>query len=177
MKQVSNAIKSFVQSSSRHSVVQREAFSKYLLVLFLAGFAIFSSSFQKGTSISSSQKEKSVPFKGKMSLVLEGTYVSGTGTASHIGRFTIEEPNNVVQPVEGGLVITGTAIFTAANGDKIVTSHLGEVEFVNGMAHVTAEFTIIGSESTGRFAGASGTFQVLSLPNPGDYTLNGTISY
>ena len=165
-------------------------FSMYCLVLLLAGFAMLITSCQKEELQSSSQnqdflnisqkqnqQEKSVPFKGKMTLIVKGNTVSGTGTATHIGKFTIVEPNNRIQRnADGSLTITGTAIITAANGDEIFTTHIGQVKFLgNGMAQVTAEFTITGG--TGRFAGATGSFEVLSLPNPGDYTINGTISY
>ncbi len=121
--------------------------------------------------------KKTVPLKGKMTLIVKGNTVSGTGTATHIGSFTLVEPNNLIERnADGSLTITGTAIITAANGDEIHATHSGTVHFLsNGMAQVTAEFTIMGG--TGRFAEATGTFEVQSLPNPGDYTLNGTISY
>jgi hypothetical protein len=173
--------------------------SKYRLVILLAGTAMIISSCQKEEIFSSSQKEelqsssqnqdflnisqkqnqqeKSVPFKGKMTLIVKGNTVSGTGTATHIGRFTIVEPNNSIKRnADGSLTITGTAIITAANGDEIHATHSGSVHFLsNGMVQVNAEFTIMGG--TGRFAEATGTFEVQNLTNPGDYTFNGTISY
>jgi hypothetical protein len=123
------------------------------------------------------QQEKSVPFKGKMTLIVKSNTVSGTGTATHIGRFTIVEPNNSIKRnADGSLTITGTAIITAANGDEIHATHSGSVYFLRiGMVQVNAEFTIMGG--TGRFAGATGSFEVQNLTNPGDYTFNGTISY
>lgn len=187
MKQVLTTIESLVFNS------------KYQLVILFLATAMFMSSCKKEEIQSSSQKqdllsssqnqdflnisqkqnhqEKSVPFKGKMTLILKGNTVSGTGTATHIGRFTIVEPNNLVKRnADGSLTITGPATITAANGDEIFTTHIGQVKFLdNGMAQVTAEFTITGG--TGRFAEATGSFEVLSLPNPGDYTFNGTISY
>ncbi len=174
MKQVSNAIKSFVLSSPRHhSISNLRAISKYRFVILLAGIAMLITSCHKEDN----HHKKTVPLKGKMTLIVKGNTVSGTGTATHIGRFTIVEPNNSIERnADGSLTITGTAIITAANGDEIFATHSGEVKFLdNGMAQVTAEFTITGG--TGRFAGATGSFEVLSLPNPGDYTLNGTISY
>ncbi len=191
MKQVLNAKNVLVLSSSvLHSINPLTLFGKYRLVLLLAGIAMLFGSCQKEALQTSSQnqdflnisqkqnqQEKSVPFKGKMTLIVKGNTVSGTGTATHIGRFTIVEPNNhIKRNADGSLTITGTAIITAANGDEIHATHSGSVHFLsNGMVQVNAEFTIMGG--TGRFAGATGSFEVLSLPNPGDYTLNGTISY
>ncbi len=146
---------------------------KYRFMLLIASFAMLITSCHKEDN----HHKKTVPLKGKMTLIVKGNTVSGTGTATHIGRFTIVEPNNSIERnADGSLTITGTAIITAANGDEIHATHSGSVHFLsNGMAQVTAEFTIMGG--TGRFAGATGSFEVLSLPNPGDYTLNGTISY
>ncbi len=174
MKQVSNAIKSFILSSPRHrSISNLRAISKYRFVILLAGFAMLITSCHKEDN----HHKKTVPFKGKMTLIVKGNTVSGTGTATHIGRFTLVEPNNSIERnADGSLTITGTAIITAANGDEIHATHSGTVHFLsNGMAQVTAEFTITGG--TGRFAGATGSFEAQSLTNPGDFTFDGSISY
>ncbi len=93
MKQVSNAIKSFFLSSRRNdSILLRKAFPKYLLVLLLAGIALFISSCQK-----QDHNNRCVPFKGKFTFSSTdgGT---GTGTASHIGRFTLVAEDQVSFP-------------------------------------------------------------------------------
>ncbi len=182
MKQVLTAIHSLdLRSSLHHTVNLRKAFAKYSLVLLLVGFAVIISSFQKENRISSSQKllKTSVPFKGKFTYNLATN--TGTGIASHIGRFTIEERNNVVTPNPGGgIIITGDAVITAVNGDKITATHIGIATFLpNNMAEVTSVFTIKGGD--GRFEEAEGSFESTGLLNfttgIGDFTFYGTISY
>jgi hypothetical protein len=174
MKQVLNVI----SSPLRQSINRQKVFFKYLLILLLGGIAITASSFQKGNRIAGSQMEKllnpSVPFTGKYTFDIQTN--SGTGTGSHIGNFSIVEPNNSVIPnADGSLVVTGTAIITAANGDEIFATHSGLVTFENGMAKVDADFIITGG--TGRFTGATGSFKsTLPLGNE-SFTFNGTISY
>ncbi|MEO6070974.1 MAG: hypothetical protein ABIP31_10560 [Chitinophagaceae bacterium] len=184
MKQVSTAIHSLdLRSPLHHTVNLRKVFVKWSVVLLLIGFVVISSSFQKENHISSSQKllKTSVPFKGKYTYNIATN--TGTGTASHIGRFTIVELNNVSTPNPGGgLIITGDAFITAANGDIIKATHSGIVTFLpNNMADVTSEFTISPEESTGRFAGANGSFEIEGPVNLttgiGSFTFYGTISY
>ena len=84
MKQVLNAIKSFVQRSPRHhSISNPRAMSKYRFVILLAGFAMLITSCQK-----EDHRNKCVSFKGKFIISFTETGVDGTGEASHIGRFT-----------------------------------------------------------------------------------------
>jgi hypothetical protein len=113
-----------------------------------------------------------VPFKGSLDgeftstgvfplLTLEG---SGTGMATHLGKFTYEFPHTVdfsgvpIMPPMG----LGTYTFTAANGDMVIADFTGFSTPVEpGFVFVTEEATITGG--TGRFAGASGQFTVLRL--------------
>jgi hypothetical protein len=179
MKQVSNAVNSFVLSSPIYLLIpKRKAIANYSFILLLTGFAIISSGFQKENRIIGSQKEKllkpSVPFKGTFTYDVNTS--SGTGTASHIGRFEIAEPNNsVVRNADGSLVVTGTAIITAANGDQIFATHSGLITFQDGMVQVDAEFTITGG--TGRFTGATGSFESNRAFGEESYTFDGTIDY
>lgn len=189
MKRVSNAIKSFVLSSSCHHLIpQRQAFSKYLFVLLLAGMALFingcqkdelQGSLQRQDLLNSSQKQElknqCVPFKGKLTTSPTATGVTGTGEASHIGRFTLVAYDQVSFPN-----ITGTTIITAANGDQIFVNHAGLITpLADNMVNVHLENTITGG--TGRFAGATGRYSLDGLVNAtlgtGDATLNGTICY
>jgi hypothetical protein len=79
------------------------------------------------------------------------------GTASHLGRFTatsvdvVNETNNTA---------TGTLYFTAANGDRLLTTTIGaENSFTPpNISHVTSTATIVGG--TGRFAGATGSLTI-----------------
>lgn len=157
----------------------KHVFVKYTFLLVLTGFAVFSSSFKKELLQNSSQKHSqlkpSVPFRGKITLSLTNG-VAGTGTGSHIGRFTLVAEDNEV----GFPVITGTVTITAANGDQIFATHTGFAqELGNSMLQVDFDNTITGG--TGRFAGATGRFDINANVNEnvgtGTATFDGTISY
>ena len=111
-----------------------------------------------------------VPFKGKM----EGRHVSRTpiqpplifdvfeleGQATHLGQFKLvieSAVNFTVFPVTGN----GTFTFTAANGDKLVAAQSGSSRLLApGVVLITEVATVDPVRSTGRFAGASGSFTV-----------------
>ena len=113
------------------------------------------------------------PFKGG----LEGVHVSRTplnppfvfdrfeaaGQATHLGQFelVIEAVVNFgVRPVTG----EGTVTFTAANGDTVVADITGFSSLVEpGLVLITEYATIDPDRSTGRFAGATGTFTIERL--------------
>jgi hypothetical protein len=114
-----------------------------------------------------------VPFKGRM----EGIHVSRTpivppvvfdvfettGNATHLGRFDL-----VIEAVVdfGTLPPTaeGTMTFTAANGDTIVAHFTGSSALVEpGLVLITEHATIDPDNSTGRFAGATGSFTLKRL--------------
>jgi hypothetical protein len=93
-----------------------------------------------------------VPFKGHAAVVITGVdgnhlSTSGTGQATHLGRFTRTEDAFLHE--DGTL--DGTLVITAANGDQLF------VEFVGAFtAPTTAEGTYTISGGTGRFSDASG---------------------
>ena len=111
---------------------------------------------------------ESLPFKGS----LEGTLVSRTpvappvvhdvfditGHATQLGQFELVIEATVdfcARPVTG----EGTATFTAANGDTLVADITGSSVLVApGIVLITEHATIDPDRSTGRFAGATGTF-------------------
>jgi hypothetical protein len=111
-----------------------------------------------------------LPFKGR----LEGTHVSRTplqppvfadvfeltGQATQLGQFTLviqTEVNFGSFPVTGA----GTLTFTAANGDRLVANATGSSRLLQPGLVLITEVAIIDPEaSTGRFAGATGTFTV-----------------
>ncbi len=82
---------------------------------------------------------------------------SGTGNATHLGRFTLTyklEVDLLTLPFE----TKGTSVFTAANGDSLFTDIIGRgtpTENPNVLS-VEEVHTITGG--TGRFAGATGSF-------------------
>ena len=114
-----------------------------------------------------------LPLKGS----LEGLHVSRTplappvvfdrfeteGRATHLGRFDLVIEATVdfgSRPVRG----TGTYTFTSANGDHLVADHTGFSTLVEpGTVLITEHATIDPDRSTGRFAGAEGTFTVTRL--------------
>jgi hypothetical protein len=114
-----------------------------------------------------------VPFKG----TLEGLHVSRTpldppfvndrfeaeGQATQLGQFELVIEATVdfgSRPVTGA----GTYTFTAANGDQLVADHTGFSALVGpGIVLITEHAIIDPNRSTGRFAGAEGTFTVERL--------------
>jgi hypothetical protein len=116
---------------------------------------------------------ESVPFKGR----LEGVHASRTpivpptffdvfevtGQATQLGRFDLVIEAVVdfgVRPVTA----EGTHTFTAANGDVLVADFTGfSALVVPGLVLITEHATIDPDRSTGRFAGATGTFTIERL--------------
>lgn len=106
---------------------------------------------------------KQVPFHGSMQGVeddtVQGTTMlvdgSGTGIATHVGRFTVTWEATVNLLDGSGF---GSLQLIAANGDSIFTEHLGQGDptATPGVFLVVEINTITGG--TGRFAGATGTF-------------------
>jgi hypothetical protein len=116
---------------------------------------------------------RTLTFKG----TLEGVHVSRTpvsppvvfdrfeadGQASLLGQFTLVIEATVdfgARPVTGA----GTYAFTAANGDRLVAAHTGSSSLVEPGTVLITEVAVIDPElSTGRFAGARGTFTTKRL--------------
>ena len=133
-----------------------------------------------------------VPFKGQSSGQIStvgfdpvqgivSTHEVGQGEATHLGRFTVVGDASVYI-FTPNFIVTGTFTFTAANGDKlfaILSAHAG-VDPTHG------EGTITIVSGTGRFQGATGSFQVITTfaVDPGTVPVvafsylfyNGTIS-
>lgn len=134
-----------------------------------------------------------VPFKGQSSGVITtlgfdpvlgvvSTRAEGQGEATHLGRFTVTNEVSIYVFTPTGVAI-GNWIYVTANGDKLFVHMVG-----SGSAdplHGIGTFTITGG--TGRFTGASGTYQQIitfAAPPAGtpvvaysDVLFNGTISY
>jgi hypothetical protein len=102
--------------------------------------------------------------------------LSGSGTATHLGRFTIESVFTVTAPPLS--TASGKATWTAANGDQIFTTTTGQAIITFPVAAIAETHTITGG--TGRFAQASGTIVVersLNLQTlVSSASLTGTIS-
>jgi hypothetical protein len=87
-------------------------------------------------------------------------HLDGTGNATHLGRFTLTADFTVQLATSNA---TGTAIWTAANGDQIFANVGGHGEFVFPIVTITETHTITGG--TGRFANASGTIIIARSAN------------
>ena len=86
-----------------------------------------------------------------------------TGQATLLGTFELVVESTVnfgARPVIGA----GTYTFTAANGDRLVADHSGFSTLVApGSVLITERAVVDPDRSTGRFAGAEGTFTVERL--------------
>ena len=131
-------------------------------------------------------KEKQVPFRGRY----EGTAtvapltppfvavdIEGGGQATHLGNFEVSVPH-VTNRSNGTAV--GTYAFTAANGDTLTADFTSQVTptDVPGVVNVAVTATITGG--TGRFEGATGSFDAERVVDMADGTVTetfeGTIS-
>ncbi len=103
------------------------------------------------------------PFKGKVTMFETSQLVfpilsvnrEGTGTATHLGKFT--ETFRAQVDVRTASA-TGTATFTAANGDTLTASVVGQGDPTTPPTarSIVEVYTITGG--TGRFADATGIF-------------------
>ncbi len=127
-----------------------------------------------------------VPFRGRfegVSTVIEfnppsaTAITSGTGKATHLGRFSFQHPHTVNFETSQ---LAGTFNLEAANGDKIFADYSGQISPTSpsGIVPVVGTATVTGG--TGRFAGARGSFAVQRLFDPATFisvgTFEGTIS-
>ena len=108
-----------------------------------------------------------LPFQGRLEGVATITplppflsvSIEGTGNATHLGRFTVEN-THVVNTTDR--TATGTYNFTAANGDTLTADFTGQADPATpGVLSIVEIATITGG--TGRFAGATGSFTVERL--------------
>ena len=109
-----------------------------------------------------------VPFKGTLEgdVTVTGAppilsvLVEGAGTATHLGRFTVDIPHLVDVRTR---TAAGSYEFTAANGDTLTAHFTGTATptATPGVLYIEETATITGG--TGRFAGATGSFTVERL--------------
>ena len=122
-----------------------------------------------------------VPFRGSLAGTATVTplnppivavRIEATGTATHLGRFTLEAPHTVNQAT---LTAVGTYLITAANGDTITANLAGTATMVNppNVISITETATVTGG--TGRFAGASGSIEVKRMFNRATGVTTGTL--
>jgi hypothetical protein len=106
-----------------------------------------------------------------------GAIPTGSGTATHLGQWTVSGNVKYTPDANGVLHSSGQATITAANGDKVQIEIEGILDPVAGMDQ--GLFHIVGG--TGRFEGASGdaNFVVTLNPVTGGFELTvvGKINY
>jgi len=120
--------------------------------------------------VGSAPADQQVPFKGSLhavevdvvqppTLVVDG---SGTGTATHLGRFAVTYHVDVNLATGGG---PASIHLVAANGEDIVATGSGQGTPTDDpeVASIVETYVITGG--TGRFADASGSFIVRRLVN------------
>ena len=102
--------------------------------------------------------------------------IDGTGNLTQLGKYTYhaDECFNEID-----LVFSGSFTMTAANGDTLFGTYAGTVPPIDfPLAVYRQRAEIVGG--TGRFAGASGEFNVIGLANlgTGEYSqrISGTVS-
>ena len=113
-----------------------------------------------GLAQTQAQGATELPFSGSFTIVIDVPPPSarGTaeGTATHLGRFT----GTLAAEVTSESTSTGTFTFTAANGDQLSGTFVGQGVFIPpNTARITEVATI--ENGTGRFAGATGTFTMV----------------
>ena len=108
--------------------------------------------------------EKPLPFRGTIEAnevftIIEPPFTHflingiGTGTATHLGRYTVTYEWDVE------VTATGSAEFIAANGDSIFTDSVNNLDSstADPLVHFLVETHII-TGGTGRFSAATGSF-------------------
>jgi hypothetical protein len=96
----------------------------------------------------------------------------GTGTATYLGRYTEHVVMQINIPTLSSM---GAATFSAANGDTLTASVVGQATRTGPTALSILEiYTITGG--TGRFADATGTFTLHSTLNQTTGVSTGTFS-
>jgi hypothetical protein len=142
-------------------------------------FAVLAASAVALTSVAVSAAAQT-PFKGTVSAV-ESVVVTpptasiireGTGTATYLGRFT----EHIVLTVDLLTMSSGgSATFTAANGDTLTATVVGQATRTGPTTlSIVEDYTITGG--TGRFAGATGSFMLESSVDQATGVSSGSFS-
>jgi hypothetical protein len=165
---------------------------QFLLLLIASGVILVScqkegvsreDSIASKASPNANNTENNVPFAGDYVTTAQfpgGTplhqIITGHGQATHIGKsmFVAEARLTPTGPPPTPVPFTGTATFTAANGDQFFTQFTGlSTPTGPGTSRGDISHTIIGG--TGRFENATGTLVGIALVTVGNPT--NTVSY
>jgi hypothetical protein len=143
-----------------------------LFVGLVAAFAV------SLASVAVSAAGAQTPFKGTIQAVETSQVVfptlsvtlDGTGTATYLGKYTEHATFQVNLLTLSGV---GSATFTAANGDTLTATGVGQATPTSpGVVSIVEVYTITGG--TGRFADATGTFTLERTLNQGTGVSTGT---
>jgi hypothetical protein len=106
-----------------------------------------------------------LPFRGTIDAEEAGQFLPGSGlflvrltgegTASHLGRYTLVAEYTITPATLAG---PGTLTFTAANGDVLIATVVVQTTVTGGGTGATTVETATITGGTGRFAGATGSF-------------------
>ena len=149
-------------------------FRRPLFVGLVAAFAV------SLASVVVSAVAAETPFKGTVNAVETGQTIfptrfldrEGTGNATYLGKYTEHVVMVINVPT---LTSAGTATFTAANGDTLFASVVGQATRTGPTALSIVEvYTITGG--TGRFADATGSFTLRSTLDQTTGVSSGTLS-
>ena len=133
------------------------------------------------TTLAAASARKPLPLKGSIE-ALETYRVSGptmsvtatgSGEATHLGRYTVTSEVQVDLPTGTGTGLS--AQYVAANGDRLFAEGSGQATPTEdpSVFVVVETYTITGG--TGRFAGATGSFTETRRVNIGTGVTSGTI--
>jgi hypothetical protein len=153
---------------------------KKLIISIVAALALLAT--LTGVVLAGKQEEKELSLKGTMQAVetldfsnypIMTSTASGSGIATHVGRYTLSWDVEVnLETITG----TGTGHFVAANGDSLYTVGTGQATPTDepNVFHVVENLIITGG--TGRFAGASGNITTDRIVDLTTGITSGTIS-
>jgi len=142
------------------------------------------SSLPGGAATVSATAAATVPFKGTLDGIADppqfepppspffSAHLLANGNATHLGRFTMDYSHRVNLLTLAG---TGTAVFTAANGDTLTTTVEGTATPTSSPTAFTVVETHTVTGGTGRFAGATGSFVVTRSVDFADPSTAGSI--
>jgi hypothetical protein len=132
-----------------------------------------------GATTAAKHAPHAVPFTGTLDAnvtitplepPLANVFISGSGNATHLGRFSVAIPHVVSFATATG---EGTYTFTAANGDLLTAHFTGTADTSTSVFAIIEHATITGG--TGRFADATGSFTVHRLYDTAAGTTSGSI--
>jgi hypothetical protein len=95
---------------------------------------------------------------------------SGSGQATHLGAFEMTSPHLTFLDT---FTVVGTQIFTAANGDTLTAVISGQF-LPNAEGNLEATLSGIITGGTGRFAGATGSYDFHIIARPAAFGFDST---